>query len=51
MTSASADTRTPKPAVTEGGLRFTRPKLDFASVEELMLKRPTVLRDSRGESL
>jgi hypothetical protein len=51
MTSAPADTRFAKLAVTEGGLRFMRPELNFAAVEELMLKRPTVLRDSRGESL
>jgi hypothetical protein len=50
MSIASSDTRPPKLAVAEGGLRFTRPKLDFAAVEELMLNREAVLRDPRAES-
>jgi len=51
MAVASADTRPPKLAVAEGGLRFTRPELDFAAIEKPTLNRPAVLRDPRGERL
>jgi hypothetical protein len=51
MSITTADTRTPKLSVTEGDTRFMRPELDFAAVEEPLLNRPPVLRDSRGENL
>ncbi len=50
MAFASADTGSPKPAVTERRPRFTRPELDFAAVEKQRLDGPPVLGDSRGEN-
>ncbi len=51
MAFASSDTRTAKLAVAEGDLRFTRPELDVAGVEELILNGPAVLRDPRRDRL